>query len=89
MPYGVRFLGFLLSEESLRKCQLLGVGQSTDDETNEKFATWQAIPIPDRITSLSAWSRYFMPLDIDPASLEYTEEGTEEPSVPGATGGVS
>lgn len=83
LPYGVISLYFLLSEENLRKFQLLGAGQSTDDWSNEKHDRWEDVPILDWITSLIARTHCFMPPDVELAALEYTPKGTGEPYVPG------
>ena len=46
LPHGRRSLLYLLHEDKLRKCGLLGEGQSTFDWSNIKYEHWEQVPLP-------------------------------------------
>ena len=49
LPYGRRSLSYLLHEDKLRACGLLGEGQSTSDWSNRKYGRWEEVPQPTNI----------------------------------------
>ena len=46
LPYGRRSLSYLLHEDRLRACGLLGEGQSTSDWSKKKYERWEEVPQP-------------------------------------------
>ena len=49
LPYGRRSLSYLLHEDRLRACGLMGEGQSTSDWSNKKYERWEEVPQPTNI----------------------------------------
>uniref|UniRef100_A0A803QGA5 Uncharacterized protein n=1 Tax=Cannabis sativa TaxID=3483 RepID=A0A803QGA5_CANSA len=46
LPYGLRVADFLLHENNLKFCALLGKEQSTNDFKVPKFLDWKQVPVP-------------------------------------------
>ncbi|XP_062093608.1 protein FAR1-RELATED SEQUENCE 9-like [Humulus lupulus] len=46
LPYSRRSLSYLLHEDKLRACGLLGEDQSTSDWSNKKYDRWELVPLP-------------------------------------------
>ncbi|XP_062081627.1 uncharacterized protein LOC133788241 [Humulus lupulus] len=46
LPYGRRSLSYLLHEDKLRACGLLGEDQSTSDWSNKKYDQWELVSLP-------------------------------------------
>ena len=46
LPYGRRSLSYLLHEDMLRACGLLGEDQFTSDWSNKKYTRWELVPLP-------------------------------------------
>lgn len=55
MSYGMRSLNFLLEEQKLRECGLLGEKESTNDSYYTKYAQWTDFPAPRAKTSVPGW----------------------------------
>ncbi|XP_062082319.1 uncharacterized protein LOC133788744 [Humulus lupulus] len=49
LPYDRRSLSYLLHEDKLRACGLLGKDQSTSDWSNKKYDRWELVPLPTGI----------------------------------------
>ena len=46
LPYGRRSISYLMHEDKLRACGLLGEDQSTSDWSNKKYDWWEPVPLP-------------------------------------------
>ena len=46
MHYGIRSFNYLLEEEKLKECGLLGKKESTDDRLIAMYPRWRDVPVP-------------------------------------------
>ena len=53
MWYGMKSLNYLLEDNKLKECGLLGEKESTDDGYYKKYAKWDEVPIPSNYVSPS------------------------------------